>query len=99
MQLWQAVVLGLVEGITEYLPIRSSGSVILVSSFLGLDTPDVKPSVDAFNIVVQGGAILAVLGLYRARVLQMLRGLVGKDPAGFRLVVNLLIAFMPAAVL
>lgn len=99
MELWQAIILGLVEGVTEYLPISSTGHLILVSSLMGLDTPAQKNAMDAFNIIVQGGAILAVLGLYRARVLQMLKGLVGKDAAGLRLLINLGIAFVPAAVL
>ncbi len=99
MEIWQAVVLGLVEGITEYLPVSSTGHLILASSLMHLDSADAKESIDSFNIVVQGGAILAVLGLYRARVLQMLQGMLGRNPAGFRLVVNLIAAFLPAAVL
>ncbi len=95
----QAVILGLVEGITEYLPVSSTGHLILAAAFLKLDDPSVKSSVDAFNIVIQGGAILAVLGLYFPRVLSMLKGLAGKDKAGLRLAINILIAFAPAAVL
>ncbi|MEZ4239994.1 MAG: undecaprenyl-diphosphate phosphatase [Myxococcota bacterium] len=95
MAWWQAVVLGLVEGITEYLPVSSTGHLILASSVLGLD----GSSIDTFNIVVQGGAILAVLGLYGPRVRQMLMGLVGRDPVGLRLAINLVVAFLPAAVL
>src|SRR5688572_27181942 len=79
LELWQAVVLGLVEGVTEYLPVSSTGHLILVSSLLQLDGPDRRASINAFEIVVQGGAILAVLGLYWPRVVQMLRGIVGKD--------------------
>jgi len=97
---WQAAILGLVEGITEYLPISSTGHLVLTGHLLGLDEPeDLKQAVDAFLIAIQGGAILAVLGLYRDRVVQMIRGLLGRDPAGRRLVGLLLVAFAPAAVL
>lgn len=99
MELWQAVILGLVEGITEYLPVSSTGHLIIASALMGLDRPEVKDAVDAFDIVIQGGAILAVLGLYWARVAQMLRGLVGRDPGGLRLLINLGIAFVPSAAL
>ncbi|MFG0253020.1 MAG: undecaprenyl-diphosphate phosphatase, partial [Phycisphaerales bacterium JB038] len=99
MTWWQAIILGLVEGITEYLPISSTGHLIITTALLGLDDPSVKRAADTFTIVVQGGAIIAVLGLYRRRVLQMIRGLLGKDQAGRKLFVNLLIAFMPAAIL
>lgn len=99
MSLWQAIILGLVEGITEYLPISSTGHLIIAAALLGLDGPAEKSAVDAFLIVIQGGAILAVLGLYWTRVRQMLAGLAGRDVVGRRLLVNLLVAFMPAAVL
>ena len=99
MTILDAIILGLIEGITEYLPISSTGHLILTTALLGLDEPNEQSAIDAFLIVIQGGAILAVLGLYRARVVQMIRGLWGKDQAGRRLLMNLVVAFLPAAVL
>lgn len=96
----QAVVLGLVEGITEYIPVSSTGHLILTSALFGLDAPPArKAAVDAFNIVIQGGAILAVLGLYRSRVRSMVGGIFGRNPAGRRLFGLVVVAFLPAAVL
>jgi undecaprenyl-diphosphatase len=99
LELWQAVILGLVEGITEYLPISSTGHLIIASSLMGLQGGPHEKAVDDFEIIIQGGAILAVLGLYWPSVVKMLKGLTGKDPDGFRLLVNLVIAFIPSAVL
>ena len=89
-----AILLGLVEGLTEFLPVSSTGHLILASALLGLQGEAVK----IFEVVIQAGALVAVLGLYRARVAAMWRGLLGRDRDGRRLLVNLLISFMPSAV-
>lgn len=100
MQIHQAIILGLVEGITEYLPISSTGHLIITAAGLGLHGDEQsKQAADAFTIVIQGGAILAVLGLYRDRIIQMLRGILQKDAVGWRLIRNLFVAFLPAAML
>jgi undecaprenyl-diphosphatase len=98
LETWQAVVLGLIEGITEYLPVSSTGHLIIGASLMGLhDDAQRAAAVKTFEIAIQGGAIAAVVGLYFPRFMQMLRGLLGKDPAGFALLINLCIAFVPAA--
>ena len=96
MDNFQAFILGLVEGITEYLPVSSTGHLLLAQRLLGIPSSTAS---DAFAISIQGGAILAVLGLYRARVASMVRGLLGRDETGKRLALNLIAAFVPAAVL
>ncbi|MBL0870084.1 MAG: undecaprenyl-diphosphate phosphatase [Phycisphaerales bacterium] len=99
MDVLQAAVLGLVEGITEFLPVSSTGHLILAAHALGLDDPSEKKFTNTFNIVIQGGAILAVATVYWPRVRQMLLGVVGKNNAGFDLLVKLSVAFLPAGVL
>lgn len=94
----KAVVLGIIEGATEYLPVSSTGHLAVAERLLGIGrTPAEKRAADAYAVVIQGGAILAVLLLSLGRIRSMLRGLVGKDRDGLRLLANLLIAFVPAA--
>lgn len=94
MDWWQALVLGFVEGVTEYLPVSSTGHLILAQRALGIEA---GAAASAYAICIQAGSILAVLGVYRARVVQVLRGLVGKDAEGLRLGQALAVAFIPAA--
>ncbi len=93
---WQALLLGIVEGITEYLPVSSTGHLLVVQRLLGIGASE---AANAFAIVIQAGAIAAVLGLYRGRVVQITSGVFGRDAAGFRLAAALLVAFLPAAVI
>lgn len=90
----KAFVLGVVEGLTEFLPISSTGHLILVGDLLGFN--DEKGKI--FEIVIQSGAILAVCWEYRAKIGSVLRGLFD-DPAAQRFALNLFIAFLPLAIL
>jgi len=117
-----AIILGLVEGITEYLPVSSTGHLILTNAILGLDkdTPirnrdgelmmiqDSKDAIPrpytigeaayAYVIVIQAGAIAAVVLLYWQTILKILLGCLGKNPRGRKLAINLICAFIPAAI-
>lgn len=95
MELWQALILGLVEGLTEYLPVSSTGHLLVVQRLLGIEASE---AANAFAIVIQGGAIAAVLLLYHRRVGQMALGLVGRTAEGRRLAIGLVVAFLPAAI-
>ena len=88
----KAIIMGLVEGFTEFLPISSTGHLILAGSLL--DFTDAKSKV--FEIVIQAGAILAVCWEYRARIISVVSGL-GSDPKARRFVLNVGIAFLPLA--
>ncbi len=91
--LLNAVILGVVEGVTEFLPVSSTGHLIIVSDLLGLN--DEKGKV--FDIVIQLGAILAVCWEFRARFLRAFSGL-ASDPVQQRFAMNLFVAFLPAAI-
>ncbi|HEX4353247.1 MAG TPA: undecaprenyl-diphosphate phosphatase [Polyangiales bacterium] len=92
--LLKAAILGIVEGLTEFLPISSTGHLILAGSLLGWTDEKSK----LFDVAIQTGAILAVLWFYRRKLLEVVTNL-GRSPVARRLVLNLVIAFLPAAVL
>jgi undecaprenyl-diphosphatase len=119
-----AIVLGLVEGVTEFLPISSTGHLIIANDLLGLESekqltdksgrplwhkkpspknPEgvpltLKLAADTYTVVIQVGAIAAVLLLYWSQVLSMFVGLFDRSSAGFRLLRNVLLAFFPVAI-
>ena len=89
-----ALILGIVEGLTEFLPISSTGHLIVAGSLLGYTGERAK----MFEIVIQAGAILAVCWEYRTRLFRVVAGL-PNSPDARRFAVNLVLAFLPAAVL
>jgi undecaprenyl-diphosphatase len=90
----KALILGLVEGVTEFLPVSSTGHLIVAADFLGFHGEVAK----TFEIAIQLGAILAVVWHYRARLAAAVSG-VGSDPKARRFFANLVIAFLPSAAL
>ncbi|WP_409284717.1 undecaprenyl-diphosphate phosphatase [Pseudomonas protegens] len=97
MDFWsaaQALILGVVEGLTEFLPISSTGHQIIVADLLDFGGERAM----AFNIIIQLGAILAVVWEFRRKILEVVIGL-PSQPKAQRFTVNLLIAFLPAVVL
>ena len=101
----QAAILGIIEGLTEYLPVSSTGHLLLAERIMGIGGDSVadgnqgrQDAIEAYTICIQAGAIIAVLGLYFRRVRQMLAGLAGKDRDGRTLFINIVVGFLPAAV-
>ena len=91
--LLDALVLGLLEGLTEFIPVSSTGHILLAGHFLGFENPG-----KTFEILIQLGAILAILGVYARRIVELVRAL-PYDPKARRFVIGIVIAFLPAAAL
>ena len=92
MSTWQVILLGLIEGLTEFLPVSSTGHLILADAFLGLK------STSTFKVLIQLGAILAILTVYAAKLMRILFDL-PRDKRTQRFVLAILLAFLPAAVI
>jgi undecaprenyl-diphosphatase len=90
-----AIILGIVEGVTEFLPVSSTGHLILATELLGFDAERWS----AFNVIIQLGAILAIVVLYWRTFWAVLEGLIRGSATSWRFVRNILIAFIPSAVL
>jgi undecaprenyl-diphosphatase len=90
-----AILLGIVEGLTEFLPVSSTGHLILASELLGYRADQWA----TFNVIIQLGAILAVIVLYWRTFWAVAVGLFGREPTSFRFIGNLLLAFTPSVIL
>jgi len=90
-----AIILGLVEGVTEFLPVSSTGHLVLASALLGYN----DERWNAFNVIIQLGAILAIIVLYWRTFWAVLEGLIRGNPVSLRFVRNILIGFVPSAIL
>jgi undecaprenyl-diphosphatase len=93
MPVWQVILLGLIEGLTEFIPVSSTGHVLLAGHFLGFESPG-----KTFEVLIQLGAILAILTVYFGKLLRILLDL-PRGPRTRHFVLAVLVAFLPAAVI
>lgn len=91
----KALFLGVVEGLTEFIPVSSTAHLLLIGSWIDFSSSDDK----VFEVVIQFGSILAVMWIFRARLLHLFRGALARDPVELAFMRNLIIAFLPAAVI
>ncbi len=94
LQLLKAFFLGIVEGITEFLPISSTAHLILVGEWISFSSTEGK----VFEVVIQFGSILAVMWVFRQRLIRVIAGTLRRDPVELSFTMNLIVAFLPAAV-
>jgi len=99
MEYLLAVVMGVVEGLTEFLPVSSTGHLILAGHASGFSERLGKPAADAFEVIIQLGAILAVVAAYPHRFLRLLQGRENRGFSGLRGIGLLVVTTLPAAVL
>jgi undecaprenyl-diphosphatase len=92
--IWKALLIGVVEGLTEFLPVSSTGHIILAEEVLHFQGPPGK----VFEIVIQLGAILAVCLLYRAKIWNTVEGVLQRDKRAIRFATAIVVAFLPAAI-
>ena len=95
----KALIMGLVEGVTEFLPISSTGHLILTGSLLDFHNDVSADIMQVFQIAIQCGAILAVVWEFRVKIAKVMSGLSSSDPTSQKFAINILIAFFPAVVL
>src|SRR5260221_7934356 len=93
--LFKAFALGIVEGMTEFIPVSSTGHLLLLQRFFGFADEDFGKT---FAVLIQLGAILALLSIYFFRLWRLMAGMLD-DPASRRFVIGVLVAFLPAAVI
>lgn len=91
----KALFLGVVEGLTEFIPVSSTAHLLLIGSWIDFSSSDDK----VFEVVIQFGSILAVMWIFRERLLHLFRGAWARDPVELAFMRNLIIAFLPAAVI
>jgi undecaprenyl-diphosphatase len=95
MMIWKTVLIGIVEGLTEFLPVSSTGHIILAEEVLHFQGPPGK----VFEIVIQLGAILAICVLYRAKIMATVTGVLRRERVPMRFATAVIVAFLPAAVI
>ncbi|MCM2129801.1 undecaprenyl-diphosphate phosphatase [Larsenimonas rhizosphaerae] len=95
LHLVKALILGIVEGVTEFLPVSSTGHLILAGQLLNFDAGSNK----VFDVVIQLGSILAILWVYHQRLITTCRGAIQRDPVSLRFIRNVIIGFVPSAVI
>ena len=93
--LFIAIILGIVEGVTEFLPVSSTGHLILATELLGFDAEKWS----AFNVIIQLGAILAIVVLYWRTFWAVLEGLLKHNAMSWRFIRNVVVGFLPSAIL